>query len=203
MASSMAGFRCSSAVVGNRSLHLQCLPSSVLVSFSGRLSSNGDKDCPSSYQLCSTSLVTLVEKGSTFFSFQQKSWSNSHYLAWIICSSLNQSLWLASIPAESYGWRMGEKCKLWENKWKPPTSTIGSRLKRLVPEVMILEKRTQDTGGKNIKGGFAAEGKYHLWEKSKFKKGIYQVHFGRQGGGIMWQMLKWRYLLLKTLWGYV
>lgn len=80
-----------------------------------QVSSNGDKDCPTSYQLCSTSLVTLVEKGSTLFSFQQKSWSNSHYLAWIICSSLNQSLWLASIPAESYGWRMGEKCKLWEN----------------------------------------------------------------------------------------
>lgn len=115
------------------------------------------KIVPSCYQLCSTSLVTLVEKGSAFFSFQPKSWSNSHYLAWIICSSLNQSLWLASVPAESHAGRVGEKCTLWENKWKPPTSTIGSRLKKPVPEVMIVEKRTQERGGKNIKGGFEAE----------------------------------------------
>lgn len=126
------------------------------------------KIVPSCYQLYSTSLVTLVEKGSAFFLFQPKSWSNSHYLVSIVCSSLNQSLWLASIPAESHGGRVGEKCTLWENKWKPPTSTIGSRLRKPVPEVMTMEKRTQDRGGKNIKRGFEAEGQQHLLQHSKF-----------------------------------
>ena len=35
---------------------------------------------------------------------------------------------------------------------------------------MTVEKRTQDRGGKNIKGGFEAEGEYHSLQKSKFKK---------------------------------